>query len=129
MDVSSSRLVLVASTFEGMAIIGSYENWPDLGLEALVFLDSESDACFQIQRDLEGPRAAQHAVSTGMSAPIAGGVVQWRRVPTGLTERFEFELTRRAAALFADDVLSFDVEPAGGQTIDELAAHVDRLLS
>ncbi|MFT3716289.1 MAG: hypothetical protein QM774_10170 [Gordonia sp. (in: high G+C Gram-positive bacteria)] len=115
-----------------MAIEGSYERHPDLGCEALVFIDPESGACFQIQRDLPGgPHDDEHCVTTGMSAPVYGGVVQWRRVPpTGSEgERFEFALNRRATALFADDVISFEVVPRDGQTVDELAAHVERLLS
>ena len=114
-----------------MAIIGSYEHRPDLGCEALVFLDPESDSCFQLQRDLDGRHAHEHAVTTGMSAPVYGGVLQWRRVasPNDGVERFEFALNRRATALFAEEVISFEVEPAPGQTLDELAAHVDRLLS
>ena len=108
-----------------MAIIASYERHLDLGCEALVFLDPESDACFQIQRDLPGgARPGEHCVTTGASAPVYGGVLQWRRVD----DRFEFALNRRATALFADEVLSFEVQPADGQTVDELAAHVDRLL-
>ncbi|GAA3947494.1 hypothetical protein [Gordonia caeni] len=110
-----------------MAIIGSYEHHPDLGCEAVVFLDPESESCFQLQRDLPGgPRADEHCVTTGMSAPVYGGVLQWRRVGD---DRFEFALNRRATALFADDVLTFEVRPVADQTLDELAAHVDRLLS
>lgn len=109
-----------------MAIIGSYERHPDLGCEAVVFLDTESDACVQLQRDLPGgPRAGEHAITTGASAPVFGGVRQWRRVDG----RFEFALNRRATALFADEVISFVVVPVEGQTVDELAEHVDRILS
>lgn len=109
-----------------MAIIGSYERHRDLGCEAVVFLDSESDACVQLQRDLPGgPRVDQHAITTGASAPVYGGVLQWRRVG----DRFEFALNRRATALFADEVISFEVVPAQGQTVDELAEHVERLLN
>ncbi|UQE75335.1 MULTISPECIES: hypothetical protein [unclassified Gordonia (in: high G+C Gram-positive bacteria)] len=108
-----------------MAIIASHEHHPDLGCEAVVFLDTESDACFQLQRDLPGgPHEEQHAITTGASAPVYGGVLQWRRVG----DRFEFALNRRATALFADDVLSFVVTPADGQSVDQLAEHVERLL-
>lgn len=108
-----------------MAIIGSYEHHPDLGCEALVFLDAETDACFQLQRDLPGgPHADRHCVTTGMSSPVYGGVLQWRR----LGDRFEFALNRRAAALFGDEVISFVVIPSDDETVDGLAAHVDRLL-
>lgn len=107
-----------------MAIRVTYEHHPDLGCEALVFLDEESDACFQIQRAL--PRGTgEHCVTTGASAPVYGGVVQWRRVD----DRFEFALTRRAAALFGDEVLSFDVVAGADVTLDEIAAHVDRLVA
>ncbi|MFW0789553.1 hypothetical protein [Gordonia sp. CPCC 205333] len=114
-----------------MAIRVSHERHPDLGCEALVFLDEDSDGCFQIQRDLPSPlrdadghRPNRYCVTTGASAPVYGGIVQWRRVG----DRFEFALTKRAAALFDDEVLSFDVVPAGGSTIDQLAKHVDRLI-
>ncbi|MFM9376927.1 hypothetical protein ACJMNC_05035, partial [Gordonia sp. VNK21] len=63
-----------------MTIVGSYERHTDLGCEALVFMDSESDACFQIQRDLPGgPRPGEYCVTTGAGAPVYGGVEQWRR--------------------------------------------------
>ncbi|GAB93630.1 Imm10 family immunity protein [Gordonia rhizosphera] len=108
-----------------MAIQASYERHPDLGCEAVVFIDDESDACFQIQRDLVGgPHADQYCVTTGSSAPIYGGIEQWRH----RDDRFEFALTRRASRLFGDEVLSFVVIPAGDETVDELAEHVDRLL-
>ncbi|MFT3898830.1 MAG: hypothetical protein QM728_01105 [Gordonia sp. (in: high G+C Gram-positive bacteria)] len=109
-----------------MTIIGSYERHPDLGCEAIVFLDDETGACFQIQRDLMGgPRADEYCVTTGASAPIYGGAVkQWRRVDDN---RFEFELTPRAGRLFGDDVLSFEVSP-NDATLEELAAHLDRIL-
>ncbi|EGD54797.1 hypothetical protein [Gordonia neofelifaecis] len=110
-----------------MAIIGSYERHPDLGCEAIVFLDEESDACFQLQRDLPGgPRAGEYCVTTGASAPVYDGVAQWRRVGA---DRFEFALAPRAARLFGDDVLSFLVVAGADVTLDELAGHVDRLLS
>lgn len=90
-----------------------------------MFLDEESDACFQIQRDLPGgDRPDEYCLTTGASAPIYGGITQWRRVG----DRFEFALTRRAAALFADEVLSFEVVAGDESTIDDLAAHVDRLI-
>ncbi|MGV9711513.1 hypothetical protein ACWDTI_12710 [Gordonia sp. NPDC003424] len=108
-----------------MAILASYERHPDLGCEAVVFIDDESMACFQIQRDLVGgPRADEYCVTTGASAPIYNGIVEWRRVD----DRFEFALTRRASRLFGDEVVSFLVTPHDGVTVDELAAHVDRLL-
>ncbi|QKT05991.1 hypothetical protein HUN08_01400 [Gordonia sp. X0973] len=107
-----------------MSIHASYERHPDLGCEAIVFLDDESDACFQIQRDLVGgPRADEYCLTTGASAPVYGAVKQWRRVD----DRFEFEVVPRAARLFGDDVLSFEVVPTE-MTVDELAAHLDRLL-
>ncbi len=108
-----------------MTIHGSYERHPDLGCEAIVFFDDESDACFQIQRDLVGgPRADEHCVSTGASAPVYNAVKQWRRVD----DRFEFEVVPRVARLFGgEDVLSFVVSPTE-MTLDELAAQLDRLL-
>lgn len=90
-----------------------------------MFIDDETTGCFQIQRDLVGgPRADQYCVTTGASAPVYGGIVQWRR--TG--DRLEFALTRQAARLFGDEVLSFEVDPADGSTVDDIAEHVERLL-
>ncbi|MFT4199757.1 hypothetical protein [Gordonia sp. (in: high G+C Gram-positive bacteria)] len=108
-----------------MSIIGSYERHPDLGCEAIVFLDDETGACFQIQRDLVGgPRADEYCVTTGASAPVYGAVKQWRRVDGN---RFEFELVPRAGRLFGDDVLSFEVTSSDA-TPEELAVHLDRIL-
>ena len=108
-----------------MAIFGSYERHPDLGCEAVVFLDEESDACVQLQRDLPGgPRADEYCLTTGASAPVYGAVTQWRRVG----DRFEFALTPRAARLFGDEVISFAVVTDSDATVDELAEHVERLL-
>ncbi len=109
-----------------VTIRATYERHPDLGCEAVVFIDDESDACFQIQRDLVGgPRSDEHCVTTGASAPVFGGITQWRRVED---DRFEFALNRRAARLFGDEVLSFVVSPGSDTSVDELAEHVDRLL-
>ncbi|MCF8588729.1 hypothetical protein [Gordonia liuliyuniae] len=108
-----------------MAIFGTYERHSDLGCEAVVFLDEESDACVQLQRDLPGgPRADEYCLTTGASAPVYGAVTQWRRVG----DRFEFALIGRAARLFGDEVLSFDVVTDGEVSVDELAEHVERLL-
>lgn len=108
-----------------MAIFGTYERHADLGCEAVVFLDEESDACVQVQRDLPGgPRADDYCLTTGASAPVYSAVTQWRRVG----DRFEFALIPMAARLFGDDVISFDVVTDGGVTVDELAEHVERLL-
>ena len=113
-----------------MAIIGSYERHPDLGCEAVVFLDEESDACFQLQRDLPGgPRAGQCCITTGAGAPVYDGVTAWRVVDD---IRFEFALTARAARLFGDDLVSFelaaDPEVDADTHVEELAGHVERLL-
>ncbi|MGO3326851.1 hypothetical protein [Gordonia sp. (in: high G+C Gram-positive bacteria)] len=108
-----------------MAILGSYQRHADLGCEAVVFLDEESDACVQLQRDLPGgPRADEYCLTTGASAPVYGAVSQWRRVG----DRFEFALIPRAARLFGDEVISFAVVTDGDATVDELAEHVERLL-
>ena len=108
-----------------MAITASYERHPDLGCEAVVFIDDESLGCFQIQRDLVGgPRADEYCVTTGASAPVYGAVTGWRRVD----DRFEFALTPKAGRLFGDEVLSFEVTTRDGLTLDELTEHVDRLL-
>lgn len=109
-------------------IVVSYDRLPDLRFEAVVFLDTDSGDCFQIQRDLMSlatTEASTHQISTGMGAPIPEGILHWRRVD----DRFEFALTTRAARIFGgSDVLSFDVEPADGSTVDEIADHVERLL-
>ncbi|WP_132993369.1 hypothetical protein [Gordonia zhaorongruii] len=108
-----------------MAIFGTYERHSDLGCEAVVFLDEESDACVQVQRDLPGgARADEHCITTGASAPVYGGITQWRR----RGDRFEFALTPHAARLFGDEVLSFEVVTDAEGSIDELAGHIERLL-
>ncbi|MBT0567220.1 hypothetical protein [Williamsia sp. CHRR-6] len=110
-------------------IVVSHERLDSHGLEAVIFLDSESGDCFQIQRDLlitVTDRAPVHQVTTGMSAPVPGGIVDWRVVDG---ERFEFALTPHAARIFGgSDVLSFVVAPAHGTTVDEIVEHVTRLL-
>ncbi|MGW0037397.1 hypothetical protein [Gordonia sp. NPDC003376] len=112
-----------------MTIRASYERHPDLGCEAVVFIDDESLSCFQIQRDLVGsPRYGDgYCVTTGASAPIYGGVILEWRVVDG--NRLEFVLAGRAARLFGDDTLSFEITPVGDDTIDDIVAHVERLLS
>lgn len=104
-----------------MAIHASYENHPDLACEAVVFIDDESDACFQIQRDLPD---GEYCVTTGASAPVYGAVGQWRTRGT----TFEFALTPKAGRLFGDNLLSFEVT-AVDATVAELSAHVGRLLA
>lgn len=49
----------------------------------------------------------------------------WRRVGD---DRFEFALVPRAARLFGDEVVSFQLVSDDGTDIDELAGHVGRLL-
>ncbi|MFT4044632.1 MAG: hypothetical protein QM673_15850 [Gordonia sp. (in: high G+C Gram-positive bacteria)] len=110
-----------------MTIRASYERHPDLGCEAVVFIDDESMACFQIQRELVGGNGSQerHCVTTGASAPIYGAVLDWRRVDGN---RLEFALTRRAGMLFGESELSFEITPVGDATVDEIVEHVERLL-
>ncbi len=122
-----------------MTIHASYERHPDLGCEAVVFIDDESMGCFQIQRDLivdaeAGGREASgrersgregYCVTTGASAPVYGGVVEWRRVDD---DRIEFALTPKAGRLFGDNVLSFEITPVGDESVDEIIEHVERLL-
>ncbi|MGW0454648.1 hypothetical protein [Gordonia sputi] len=122
-----------------MTIHASYERHPDLGCEAVVFIDDESMGCFQIQRDLvvdaeAGGRESSgggssgregYCVTTGASAPIYGGVVEWRRVDD---DRIEFALTPKAGRLFGDNVLSFQITPVGDESVDEIIEHVERLL-
>ncbi|KQR99803.1 hypothetical protein ASG12_03255 [Williamsia sp. Leaf354] len=109
-------------------IVASYDRIADLAFEAVIFLDTESSDCFQIQRDLltqVTTTAPTYQVSTGMSAPVPDGITQWRRIG----DRFEFALTARASRIFGGtDVLSFDAEAADGVTLDEIAEHVERLL-
>lgn len=56
-----------------MSIYASYEHHRDLACEAVVFIDDESDACFQIQRDLPD---GEYCVTTGASAPVYGAIRQ-----------------------------------------------------
>lgn len=108
-----------------MTIRASYERHPDLGCEAVVFIDDETGGCFQIQRDLVGgARPDEYCVTTGASAPVYGAIIQWRHVAS----RFEFELVSRAGRLFGDPVLSFEVHTGDELTVEELAAHIDRLV-
>ena len=137
-DVGSISLECVARlTF--VTIHASYERHPDLGCEAVVFIDDESMGCFQIQRDLVvdaetggrvGPGGAGsgregYCVTTGASAPVYGGVVEWRRVDD---DRIEFALTPKAGRLFGDNLLSFQITPVGDESVDEIIEHVERLL-
>ncbi|MCM3894343.1 MULTISPECIES: hypothetical protein [Gordonia] len=112
-----------------MTIHASYERHPDLGCEAVVFIDDESMGCFQIQRDLVSDAKAGgregYCVTTGASAPVYGGVVEWRRVDD---DRIEFALTPKAGRLFGDNVLSFQITPVGDESVDEIIEHVERLL-
>jgi hypothetical protein len=110
-----------------VTIQASYERHPDLGCEAVVFIDDESMACFQIQRDLVGSDRAddRYCISTGASAPIYDAIVDWRRVGDN---RLEFVLTHRAGRLFGDSDLSFEITPVGDDTVDEIVDHVARLL-
>ena len=104
-----------------MTIHASYEHHPDLRCEAIVFIDDECGACFQIQRDLP---AGEYCVTTGASAPVYGAVTQWRH----RDNTFEFALTPKAGRLFGDNLLSFEVT-AVETTADELSSHVGRLLA
>ena len=122
-----------------VTIHASYERHPDLGCEAVVFIDDESMGCFQIQRDLvsdaeaggrggsgrESAGREGYCVTTGASAPVYGGVVEWRRVDD---DRIEFALTPKAGRLFGDNVLSFQITPVGDESVDEIIEHVERLL-
>ena len=112
----------------GRVIVASYDRSERHGFEAVVFLDTESGECFQIQRDLPAPvtdSAPTYHLTTGVSAPLPGGIIDWRRVD----DRFEFALTPRAARIFGGaDVLSFTVEPADDTTLEDIADHVARLV-
>lgn len=117
-----------------VTIHASYERHPDLGCEAVVFIDDESMGCFQIQRDLvvdaegsgrESSGREGYCVTTGASAPVYGGVVEWRRVDN---DRIEFALTPKAGRLFGDNLLSFQITPVGDESVDEIIEHVERLL-
>lgn len=104
-----------------MSIHASYENHTDLACEAVVFIDDESGACFQIQRDLPD---GEYCVTTGASAPVYGAITAWRARNT----TFEFALTSQGGRLFGDNLLSFEVTAADG-TVAELSSHVGRLLA
>ena len=134
---SISRECVARLTF--VTIHASYERHPDLGCEAVVFIDDESMGCFQIQRDLVSDSEAGgrvgpgrggsgregYCVTTGASAPVYGGVVEWRRVDN---DRIEFALTPKAGRLFGDNLLSFQITPVGDESVDEIIEHVERLL-
>ncbi|SIR95869.1 hypothetical protein [Williamsia sterculiae] len=109
-------------------IIASHDTFPDLGCEAIIFLDDESGECFQIQRDLLGtvetPRP-RYSITTGVGAPVDEGILSWRRDD----DEFEFALIPRAARLFGGaSSLAFRVVAAEETTVADIAAHLDRLV-
>ncbi len=122
------EVVRWAQCDDGRVIVASYDRLERHGIEAVIFLDTESSECFQIQRSLPAPvtdTAPTYQLSTGVSAPLDGGIVDWRRVD----DRFEFALTARAARIFGGaDVLSFVAEPTDGMTLEDIADHVERIL-
>jgi hypothetical protein len=107
-----------------MAIVVSYDRYPDLKCEVVVFLDDESGDCFQVQRDLPAGENG-YEISAGVGPPVARGVVAWQRVGN----EFQFALTATAAMMFGGNArLRFDAEAADGDTIDSIAAHLERMM-
>lgn len=107
-----------------MAIIVSYDRYPDLRCEVVLFLDEESGDCFQIQRDVPaGERGYQ--ISAGVGPAVREGIAAWQRVGN----EFQFALTPKASMMFGGNArLRFEAESAGGDTIDSIAAHLERLM-
>jgi hypothetical protein len=107
-----------------MAIVVSYDRYPDLRCEVVVFLDDDSGDCFQVQRDLPASETG-YEISAGVGAPVARGVEAWQRVGN----EFQFALTPKASMMFGGNArLRFEAEAAGGDTIDSIAAHLDRMM-
>lgn len=57
-----------------MAIIVSYDRYPDLRCEVVLFLDDESGDCFQVQRDLPAGDNG-YEISAGVGPPVRGGIL------------------------------------------------------
>ncbi|PYE16479.1 hypothetical protein DFR67_108230 [Williamsia limnetica] len=107
-----------------MAIVVSYDHYDDLQCEVVVFLDDETGDCFQIQCDLPATPGS-YQISAGVGAPVEQGVIAWQRVD----DEFGFALSAKAAAMFGGNArLHFEVEPSGGDTIDSIAAHLERMM-
>ena len=107
-----------------MTIVVSYDHYADLRCEVVVFLDDETGDCFQIQRDLP-PTSGSYQISAGVGPAVEHGVIAWRRVG----EEFQFALSPRAAAMFGGNArLRFEAESAGGDTINSIAAHLERMM-
>lgn len=107
-----------------MAIIVSYDRYPDLRCEVVLFLDDESGDCFQVQRDLPAGDNG-YEISAGVGPPVRGGIAAWQRVG----DEFQFALTPTASMMFGGNArLRFEAESAGGDTIDSIAAHLERMM-
>lgn len=107
-----------------MAIIVSYDHYPDLRCEVVLFLDDESGDCFQIQRDVPAGEKG-YQISAGVGPPVRGGIAAWQRVGN----EFQFALTPKASMMFGGNArLRFETESAGGDTIDSIAVHLERLM-
>jgi hypothetical protein len=107
-----------------VAIIVSYDRYPDLRCEVVLFLDDESGDCFQIQRDVPAGEKG-YQISAGVGPPVRGGIAAWQRVGN----EFQFALTPEASMMFGCNArLRFEAESAGGDTIDSIAAHLERLM-
>jgi len=112
-----------------MAIIVSHDRYEDLDCEVVVFLDDESGDCFQVQRDLTQPpsttsEAGIYQISTGAGPAVEQGIVAWQR--NG--DEFEFALTPPASRMFGGNArLRFEAQPADGDTIDDIAAALERM--
>lgn len=107
-----------------MAIVVSYDHYEDLRCEVVVFLDDETGDCFQIQRDLPS-ESGDYQISAGVGPAVEKGVVAWQRVD----DEFQFALSPKASMMFGGNArLRFEAESASGDTIDSIAAHLERMM-
>ena len=112
-----------------MAIVVSHDCYEDLACEVVVFLDDESGDCFQVQRDLPQTSSGTsesviYQISTGTGPAVEQGIVAWQRDG----DEFQFALTPRASRMFGGNArLRFEVRPADGDTIDDIAAALERM--
>ncbi|PXW30745.1 hypothetical protein [Nocardia sp. 348MFTsu5.1] len=113
-----------------MAIVVSYDRYEDLACEVVIFLDDETGDCFQVQRDLPqtptsaATESAIYQISTGAGPAVEQGIVAWQR--NG--EEFEFALSPLASRMFGGNArLRFEARPGDGDTIEDIAAHLERM--
>jgi hypothetical protein len=113
-----------------MAIVVSYDRYEDLACEVVVFLDDETGDCFQVQRDLPqtpstaATESAIYQISTGTGPAVEQGIVAWQRDGN----EFRFALSPLASRMFGGNAqLRFEARAADGDTIDDIAAALERM--